>query len=488
MDTSEHFRGKRITVMGLGLLGRGVGDVRYLAECGAELIVTDLKSREELVESVAQLGSFSNITFVLGEHRLEDFRNRDLILKAAGVPLDSPYIAEAKKNDIPVRMSADLFAEISGVPIIGVTGTRGKSTTASLIYELLRRRDSEIAPAGNVWLAGLPQKPMLEILDKIKPNDLVVLELSSWQLEILGEQRLSPHIALITNIYPDHLNRYKRMTDYVAAKKNIFTNQGQDDFAILNLDNEFTRKMGKTIASQQFWFSKKYFSKQNGSFLKGDHIYFRRNDKTGKLANRSLDSTRDRQVSQLKGEHNLENILAAATVAGILGIKPKAVERSLKNFKGLPGRIELIKEIKGIKYINDTTATTPDATIAALKSLKHKNTKTQKHKNIVLLAGGDTKNIPEAKYQELAQVIKSTCRVVILFSGRGSDQLLPKLKALKFAPLMFGINRMANAVSLASRFGQKGDIILLSPACASFNLFINEFDRGHQFNKIVKKL
>src|SRR3989344_1423638 len=138
MDTSEHFRGKRITVMGLGLLGRGVGDVRYLAECGAELIVTDLKSREELVESVAQLGSFSNITFVLGEHRLEDFRNRDLILKAAGVPLDSPYIAEAKKNDIPVRMSADLFAEISGVPIIGVTGTRGKSTVAHMIYEILK--------------------------------------------------------------------------------------------------------------------------------------------------------------------------------------------------------------------------------------------------------------------------------------------------------------------------------------------------------------
>src|SRR3989338_5869732 len=138
VDASAHFRGKKITIMGLGLLGRGVGDARYLAECGAELIVTDLKSREQLAESVAQLKSFPNIQFVLGEHRLEDFRGRDLILKAAGIPLDSPYIAEAKKNKIPVRMSADLFAEISGVPIIGVTGTRGKSTVAHMIYEILK--------------------------------------------------------------------------------------------------------------------------------------------------------------------------------------------------------------------------------------------------------------------------------------------------------------------------------------------------------------
>ena len=150
MDASGHFRGKRITVMGLGLLGRGVGDAKYLAECGADLIITDLKTHEQLAESVTQLNSFPNIRFVLGEHRLEDFNNRDLILKAAGVPLHSIYIAEAKKNNIPVRMSADLFAEISGIQTVGVTGTRGKSTVAHMIYEILKSSGKPVLLGGNV--------------------------------------------------------------------------------------------------------------------------------------------------------------------------------------------------------------------------------------------------------------------------------------------------------------------------------------------------
>src|SRR3990167_8471872 len=150
MDASAHFRDKKITVMGLGLLGRGVGDTKYLAECGADLVVTDLKTREHLAESVIQLEHFKNIQFVLGEHRIEDFRDRDLILKAAGVPLDSIYIAEAKKNNIPVRMSADLFAELSGVTCIGVTGTRGKSTVAEMIYEILKTADRKVLLGGNV--------------------------------------------------------------------------------------------------------------------------------------------------------------------------------------------------------------------------------------------------------------------------------------------------------------------------------------------------
>src|SRR3989344_704079 len=150
MDASAHFRGKRVTVMGLGLLGRGVGDARYLAECGADLIVTDLKTREQLAESVVQLEQFKNIQFVLGEHRLEDFSNRDLILKAAGVPLDSPYVAEAKKNGIPVRMSADLFAELSGVSCVGVTGTRGKSTVVHMVYEILKAAEKKVMLGGNV--------------------------------------------------------------------------------------------------------------------------------------------------------------------------------------------------------------------------------------------------------------------------------------------------------------------------------------------------
>ena len=187
VDASAHFRGKRITVMGLGLLGRGVGDARYLAECGAELIVTDLKSREQLAESVAQLKLFKNVIFVLGEHRLEDFNNRDFILKAAGVPLDSPYIAEAKKNNIPVRMSADLFAEISSIPIIGVTGTRGKSTVTHMVHAILKEAGKKVILGGNV--RGVSN---LELLKEATLEHIAVLELDSWQLQGWGEAKNEP--------------------------------------------------------------------------------------------------------------------------------------------------------------------------------------------------------------------------------------------------------------------------------------------------------
>ena len=204
MDASNYFRGKKITVMGLGLLGRGVGDTKYLAECGADLVVTDLKTREQLAESVIQLEQFKNIQFVLGEHRIEDFNNRDLILKAAGVSLDSIYIAEAKKNNIPVRMSSDLFAELSGVQIIGVTGTRGKSTVVHMIYEILKSAVKSVLLGGNV--RGVSN---LELLKEVTPEHTAVLELDSWQLQGLGEAKMSPHIAVFTSLFADHPNLKK---------------------------------------------------------------------------------------------------------------------------------------------------------------------------------------------------------------------------------------------------------------------------------------
>src|SRR3989344_3356414 len=229
MDASAHFRDKKITVMGLGLLGRGVGDAKYLAECGADLIVTDLKTREQLTESVAQLEQFSNIKFVLGEHKLEDFRDRDFILKAAGVPLNSIYIAEAKKNNIPVRMSADLFAEISGIQVIGVTGTRGKSTVVHMIYEILKAAGKPVLLGGNV--RGVSN---FALLKDATSEHIAVLELDSWQLQGWGEVKMSPHVAVFTTLYSDHLNYYRNDLDaYLADKANIFLYQKPEDTLIL---------------------------------------------------------------------------------------------------------------------------------------------------------------------------------------------------------------------------------------------------------------
>ena len=248
MDVSEYFRGKKITVMGLGLLGRGVGDVKYLAECGAELVVTDLKTCEQLAESMRQLESFPNITFVLGEHRLEDFKDRDMILKAAGVPLDSLHIAEAKKNNIPVRMSADLFVELSGITTVGVTGTRGKSTVTHMIHAILKEAGKKVLLGGNV--RGVSN---LALLTEATAEHVAVLELDSWQLQGFGEARLSPHIAVFTTLYPDHQNYYKEHPEqYLADKANIFLNQTEVDMLVLGKQCAPTiiEKYGEQIESK----------------------------------------------------------------------------------------------------------------------------------------------------------------------------------------------------------------------------------------------
>jgi UDP-N-acetylmuramoylalanine--D-glutamate ligase len=213
----EFFSGKRTTLMGLGLLGRGVGDARFLAQCGAELLVTDLKPATELRSSLEKLKAFPNITFHLGGHQLEDFRNRDLIIKAAGVPLNSPYVAEAKKNSIPVRMSADLFAQLAGVPIVGVTGTRGKSTVTHLIAHVLKQVGKKVLLGGNVRGTST-----LELLSQVTSDTIAVLELDSWQLQGFGEAKMSPNVAVFTNLLADHQNYYQDNSVHILKTRPIF--------------------------------------------------------------------------------------------------------------------------------------------------------------------------------------------------------------------------------------------------------------------------
>ena len=221
MDYKQFFQGKKITQLGLGLLGRGVGDAEFLAECGADLLVTDKKTKEELKPSLERLAKFPNIKFVLGEHRLEDFKNRNFILKGAGVPLDSPYIEEARKNAVPIEMSASLFAKLApkGVKIVGITGTRGKTTTTMLIYEILK----EAFGQDKVFLGGnIKDMVTLPLLKSVKENDYVVMELDSWQLQGFDEAKISPNVAVFTTFLEDHMNYYSgSMEKYFADKANI---------------------------------------------------------------------------------------------------------------------------------------------------------------------------------------------------------------------------------------------------------------------------
>lgn len=438
MDASEYFKEKKITIMGLGLLGRGVGDARYLAECGAELIVTDLKTREALAESVAQLESFPNITFVLGEHRLEDFRDRDLILKAAGVPLDSVYIAEAEVQGIPVRMSADLFAEISDIPVIGVTGTRGKSTVTHMVYAILKEAGKKVVLGGNVRDVST-----LALLKEVTPEHVAVLELDSWQCQGWGEARMSPHIAVFTTLYPDHLNYYKDdPAAYLNDKANIFLYQNPGDTLVLGKQCAPTiiEKCGEAIESKTIVVDE---SKLPASW-----------------------------TLRIPGEHNRYNAALALATARAFRVTDEASRKALESFKGVPGRLELVLEAGGVKIYNDTNSTTPEATLVALQALDMGT------KNIVLIMGGSDKSLDMNK---LLYEIPNHTKRVILLTGTGTNRVL------EFLPGASVFDDFGNAVREAFAAAGPGDTILFSPAFASFGMFKNEYDRGDQFNALVQK-
>ena len=346
------FRGKKITVMGLGLLGRGVGDVRFLARHGARLLVTDLKSRRDLAPSLARLRGLPNVRYVLGKHRAQDFRGRDFILKAAGVPVDSPYVIEARKLNIPVEMDESLFLKLTPtLKTIGITGTRGKTTTTQLIYEIVKASGARTFLGGNV--RGIATLPLLE---KVRRGNSVVMELSSWQLQGFGESKISPNVAVFTNFLSDHMNYYHNdARAYWNDKAQIFLNQKKGDVVIA------TEAVAKRIRAQ--------YPK-----LKSRLIVARPSDVPASWRLR------------LFGEHNRANAACALHVASALGISRRIVKKVLESFRGVEGRLELIAAPGGVEIYNDTTATTPDATLAGLKALSGK-------KNIVLIMGGFDKGL-----------------------------------------------------------------------------------------------
>ncbi|MFM7088714.1 MAG: UDP-N-acetylmuramoyl-L-alanine--D-glutamate ligase, partial [Candidatus Paceibacterota bacterium] len=353
MDYKLLFKNKKITVMGLGLLGRGIGYTKFLAQCGAQLVVTDLKNKEQLRTSLKQLAGYKNITYVLGEHRLEDFRHRDMIIKAAGVPLDSVYIAEAIKHNIPVEMDVSLFAKCAPfVTIVGITGTRGKSMTTAIIYDLLKHglKDKNIYLGGNV--RGHATLPLLK---KVKSGNILVAELDSWQLQGFGDAKISPSVSVFTTFMPDHMNYYKgNLDNYFADKANIFRFQKENDVLVI----------GETM--------QKLINKKE---VKGKLVVAKSKD----VANYKF---------LPPGEHNRANLACAVEVVKALGVPESKIKKTVAKFKGVEGRLQLLRVYKGIKIYNDNNATTPEATIAGIQAVAGKS-----KKNIVLICGGNDKNI-----------------------------------------------------------------------------------------------
>lgn len=438
MRWRRFFRNKKITMLGLGVLGRGIGVADFLARHGARLLVTDLKDKKVLAPALKKLKRHKNIRYILGGHRLEDFRNCNMVIKAAGVPLDSPFVTEARRRKIPVEMDASLFFKLAPkINLVGITGTRGKTTTTCLIYEILksanRKSGRRVFLAGNI--KGIATLPLLE---KVKAGDYVVAELDSWQLQGFGDAKISPHVSVFTTFLPDHMNYYRgNMHRYFMDKANIFKHQKKSDFLVAGAE------------------LKKYLPQKTKA----------------KLFVADIDDIPRGWKLKILGEHNLNNIACAVSAARALNIPEKIIRQAVCNFKGVPGRLELVRKWRGIKFYNDTTSTTPDATIAALKTLSEK-------KNIVLIAGGADKKLDASK---LIPAFKKYCKAVILLSGSGTEKLKVKAKI----PIVSSMNQ---AVELAISQAKKGDIVLLSPGFASFGLFKNEYDRGNRFNKAVRML
>lgn len=443
-EVRKEFAGKKITLMGLGLLGRGVGDAHFFAAAGTDLIVTDLKSEAELAPSIAKLAGFPNIVYHLGGHRLEDFESRDLIVRAPNAPLDSPFLAHARELGIPVEMDASLFVKLCArhapaTKIVGVTGTRGKSTVSHLIYEMARAARMPAHIGGNER-----DTATLSLFEKLRDGDVVVLELDSWQLQGFEESKISPHVSVWTNFMPDHMNYYHGdMERYFRDKAAIARFQNEGDCFIAPPD------IAEKIKSR--------FGALRGKSILPENI------------------PADWEIA-LPGEHNRANAACAVAAARCLGIADEHMKKTLETFGGLPNRLEFLGEKNGIAFYNDSNATTPDATIVALRTVA------AKQKPIVLVAGGSDK---ELDFASLAREIEKTAKHVVLFEGKATE----KLKAL--LPENFAFTMAANmreAVTAAIAHAAPGDIILLSPAATSFGIFKNEYDRGEQFAAAIAAL
>lgn len=478
------FRGKKITVMGLGRHGGGLGVAKWLVRCGAVVTVTDLAAAEKLAASVRDLDRVADeagapVRYVLGRHEEADFIGADMVIRNPAVPQGNRFLKLARAAGVPVESDVTLFFRLCPHPITGVTGTKGKTTVVTLLHAIAKEDDARAVMGGNVRVSPFS---WLDRVARARRATPVVMELSSFQLEDLEPLRASPHVGVITNILPDHLNRYDGMEDYARAKMLNVAFQGAGDFAVLNADDPRLVAAAKVGGGRKLWFGLKRPAGADGCFLLGGWLTLWGGGK----------ATRIMPTKEIKmlGGHNLANACAAVAAAWAMGIPVKTIRRAAKKFPGVPGRLERVAVKRGVTYVNDTTATMPDASAAALAALAH-------GRNVVLIAGGADK---ELVFGEWAKVVAKKVRRLVLFPGTARAKMdaalakhapkVPRDEAanMKEAVLFASAAAQPRKIRSARHGAQRGDVVLLSPACASFGLFEHEFDRGEKFVREVKKL
>lgn len=432
------YRGKRVLIFGLGLNQGGVGAAKFFAKLGAKVRVTDLKTADVLQHSLQQLKDFPGIKYILGGHREEDFDWAELVIRNPAIKPSNKFLEYAKLKDKEIETDIGIMLRfIKPSQIIGITGTKGKSTTFSLIYEILKAAGKKVVFGGNIG------KSPLDILDYIYEKTLLVLELSSFQLEAFEKHKVSPKWAVITNIFPDHLNYYNTMEEYINAKRAIAKYQTKNDFLFIQKDDPVTNTISflDGLPGQKYLFSNADLPENFSPILIGNH--------------------------------NKLNIAAALAVARQLGVNSELALDIAVNFKGVEFRIQLIKTWQGIKIYNDTAATNPEAAIAALNSLP----------GSILIAGGMDKNL---QFEEFAKAIDKNAKKVFFIEGDATEKIIELMKNKSLIKGKY--NNFETILKEIKKEATPVDIILFSPGATSFNLFQNEFDRGRKFNAAVTQV
>lgn len=445
---------KKILIHGLGLNGGGVGVAKFFLENGFKVKITDLKNEKDLKDSILELKQFENkIEYVLAEHREKDFKEADIVVKGPGIHPNNKYIQIAINNNAEIISDIEIFLKITEAKVYAVTGSKGKSTSVSLIYNIFRKQFKKSFLGGNITIS-----PLTFYKDTDKES-IVILELSSWQLRDLKGKNFRFSGSGITNLLLDHQNYYSDMISYLNDKKIITENQTKDDFIILPYNDYYLNSKNIKTDAQIFY----YHSNNNNSdfYYENNKAYFK---------NKKI-MLFDSNTLQLHGEHNRINALFAAGFCYLSNVAIENIIEGIKDFKGVPFRLELIREINGIKFINDTTATIPEATFFAIKSFSEP---------IIWIGGGNDKNLDFSVLKEVKNIPKR----ILLLTGDGTE----KMKKIIDRDDIIESDSLEFLIRKAYEYSKQNDIILFSPACTSFGLFENEFDRGRKFNQIVYSL
>lgn len=457
----ENIKSKSIAIIGIGT--SNIPAIKYLSSLGAKISARD--RNVDIIKNHVELSSLDNVEFILGDNYLSNLSEVDYILRSPGVKPFLPEIENAVKSGVKLTSEIELLFDLAPCKIIGVTGSAGKTTTVTLINEFLKKSNHKI------WLGGNIGNSLFDKLDEMSSDDLIVLELSSFQLMTMKK---SPNISLITSIYEDHLDYHRSFDEYVEAKTNIFMNQRCDDTFVLNLDDEFSNMFMKkieenNIKSKILYFSTKNICK-NGAYLKDNAIYISINGEEKKVI--------DVEDVNLIGEKNYANICSAiCCVLDFVDID--SISKTLREFKGVEHRLEYVDTKYGVKYYNDSISTTPGKAMAAFTSFSQK---------IILIAGGSDKNLD---YSPIGNNIINCAKILILL-GNTSKKIRDAVEnASNFVNSdlkIYEVNSMSEAVKLAREVSKDGDIVVMSPASASFDLYKNYKERGKDFKNLVNSL